>query len=158
MQQTLESQARIENIEESMSVTKNFDETNIRVLRKTETGQIRPFRRFLNDLTFNCWYGRGDHKACKSNWWLSMLPKEKQIPCLPNWYGRGSFPFCHVPQKGQMNSKKSRLAYVGITRVGERFFSLPSLLATRYAFGKTSYNRPSRFLREISDDLLQYQV
>ena len=38
----------------------------------------------------------------------------------------------------------------------KRFFSLPTLIHVRF-FGKTSYNRPSRFLREISDDLLQYQ-
>ena len=48
MQQTLESQSRIENIEEFMSVTKNFDETNTDGT-EDETG-IDRLGRFLNDL------------------------------------------------------------------------------------------------------------
>ena len=50
MQQTLESQARIENIEEFMSVTKNFDETNTDGT-EDETG-IDRLGHFLNDLNF----------------------------------------------------------------------------------------------------------
>ena len=51
--------------------------------------------------------------------------------------------------------EERRLAYVGITRAEEILFLTNA--NTRTLFGKTSYNRPSRFLREISDDLLQYQ-
>ena len=52
MQQTLESQSRIENIEEFMSVTKNFDETNTDGT-EDETG-IDRLGRFLNDFGFDC--------------------------------------------------------------------------------------------------------
>ena len=67
----------------------------------------------------------------------------------------GVFPLSRASEEPDELEEERRLAYVGITRAEEILFS-PTLIHVRF-FGKTSYNRPSRFLREISDDLLQYQ-
>ncbi|MGO2543082.1 MAG: 3'-5' exonuclease, partial [Streptococcus thermophilus] len=65
------------------------------------------------------------------------------------------FPLSRASEEPDELEEERRLAYVGITRAEEILFLTNA--NTRTLFGKTSYNRPSRFLREISDDLLQYQ-
>ena len=67
----------------------------------------------------------------------------------------GVFPLSRASEEPDELEEERRLAYVGITRAEEILFLTNA--NTRTLFGKTSYNRPSRFLREISDDLLQYQ-
>ncbi len=67
----------------------------------------------------------------------------------------GVFPLSRASEDPEELEEERRLAYVGITRAEEILFLTNA--NTRTLFGKTSYNRPSRFLREISDDLLQYQ-
>ena len=52
VQNTLESQARIENIEEFLTVTKNFDD-NQEDAPEDESG-IDKLSRFLNDFGFDC--------------------------------------------------------------------------------------------------------
>lgn len=47
--------------------------------------------------------------------------------------------------------EERRLAYVGITRAKERLFLTNA--SRRMLYGMTSYNQPSRFLREIPDEL-----
>lgn len=51
--------------------------------------------------------------------------------------------------------EERRLAYVGITRAEEVLFMTNA--NTRTLFGKSSYNRPTRFLKEISEELLSYK-
>ena len=47
------------------------------------------------------------------------------------------------------------MAYVGITRAEKVLFLTNA--NSRLLFGRTSYNRPTRFINEISSDLLAYQ-
>ncbi len=49
--------------------------------------------------------------------------------------------------------EERRLAYVGITRAEEELFLTNAFSRTLY--GRTQYNRPSRFVEEIEQDLLQ---
>lgn len=49
--------------------------------------------------------------------------------------------------------EERRLAYVGITRAKKRLFLSAS--KSRTLFGKTSHNRPSRFLSELPSDLIK---
>ena len=137
MQQTLESQSRIENIEEFMSVTKNFDETNTDGT-EDETG-IDRLGRFLNDLALTLHAAKGLEFPV-----VFLIGMEE-----------GVFPLSRASEEPDELEEERRLAYVGITRAEEILFLTNA--NTRTLFGKTSYNRPSRFLREISDDLLQYQ-
>ena len=51
--------------------------------------------------------------------------------------------------------EERRLAYVGITRA-EKILYLTNA-NSRLLFGRTNYNRPTRFINEISSDLLEYQ-
>lgn len=67
----------------------------------------------------------------------------------------GVFPLSRAAEDQDELEEERRLAYVGITRAEQLLFVTNA--NTRTLFGKTSYNRPSRFIREIDDELLQYQ-
>ena len=154
MQQTLESQARIENIEEFMSVTKNFDETNTDVT-EDETG-IDRLGRFLNDLALIADTDDGDVEAAEVTLMTLHAAKGLEFPVVfLIGMEEGVFPLSRASEEPDELEEERRLAYVGITRAEEILFLTNA--NTRTLFGKTNYNRPSRFLREISDDLLQYQ-
>ena len=154
MQQTLESQARIENIEEFMSVTKNFDETNTDGT-EDETGLDR-LGRFLNDLALIADTDDGDVEAAEVTLMTLHAAKGLEFPVVfLIGMEEGVFPLSRASEEPDELEEERRLAYVGITRAEEILFLTNA--NTRTLFGKTNYNRPSRFLREISDDLLQYQ-
>ena len=154
MQQTLESQARIENIEEFMSVTKNFDETNTDGT-EDETG-IDRLGRFLNDLALIADTDDGDMEAAEVTLMTLHAAKGLEFPVVfLIGMEEGVFPLSRASEEPDELEEERRLAYVGITRAEEILFLTNA--NTRTLFGKTGYNRPSRFLREISDDLLQYQ-
>ena len=80
MQQTLESQARIENIEEFMSVTKNFDETNTDGT-EDETG-IDRLGRFLNDLALIADTDDGDMEAAEVTLMTLHAAKGLEFPVV----------------------------------------------------------------------------
>lgn len=154
MQQTLESQARIENIEEFMSVTKNFDETNTDGM-EDETG-IDRLGRFLNDLALIADTDDGEVEAAEVTLMTLHAAKGLEFPVVfLIGMEEGVFPLSRASEEPDELEEERRLAYVGITRAEEILFLTNA--NTRTLFGKTNYNRPSRFLREISDDLLQYQ-
>lgn len=154
MQQTLESQSRIENIEEFMSVTKNFDETNTDGT-EDETG-IDRLGRFLNDLALIADMDDGEAEAAEVTLMTLHAAKGLEFPVVfLIGMEEGVFPLSRASEEPDELEEERRLAYVGITRAEEILFLTNA--NTRTLFGKTSYNRPSRFLREISDDLLQYQ-
>lgn len=154
MQQTLESQSRIENIEEFMSVTKNFDETNTDGT-EDETG-IDRLGRFLNDLALIADTDDGEVEAAEVTLMTLHAAKGLEFPVVfLIGMEEGVFPLSRASEEPDELEEERRLAYVGITRAEEILFLTNA--NTRTLFGKTGYNRPSRFLREISDDLLQYQ-
>lgn len=154
MQQTLESQSRIENIEEFMSVTKNFDETNTDGT-EDETG-IDRLGRFLNDLALIADTDDGEIEAAEVTLMTLHAAKGLEFPVVfLIGMEEGVFPLSRASEEPDELEEERRLAYVGITRAEEILFLTNA--NTRTLFGKTGYNRPSRFLREISDDLLQYQ-
>ena len=154
MQQTLESQSRIENIEEFMSVTKNFDETNTDGT-EDETG-IDRLGRFLNDLALIADTDDGEAEAAEVTLMTLHAAKGLEFPVVfLIGTEEGVFPLSRASEEPDELEEERRLAYVGITRAEEILFLTNA--NTRTLFGKTGYNRPSRFLREISDDLLQYQ-
>ena len=124
MQQTLESQARIENIEEFMSVTKNFDETNTDGT-EDETG-IDRLGRFLNDLALIADTDDGDMEAAEVTLMTLHAAKGLEFPVVfLIGMEEGVFPLSRASEDPEELEEERRLAYVGITRL-KRFFSLPS--------------------------------
>ncbi|MDU4410459.1 MAG: DNA helicase PcrA, partial [Streptococcus sp.] len=136
MQQTLESQARIENIEEFMSVTKNFDETNTDGT-EDETG-IDRLGRFLNDLALIADTDDGDMEAAEVTLMTLHAAKGLEFPVVfLIGMEEGVFPLSRASEDPEELEEERRLAYVGITRAEEILFLTNA--NTRTLFGKTSY-------------------
>ncbi|MBM7636498.1 DNA helicase PcrA [Streptococcus saliviloxodontae] len=154
IQNTLESQARIENIEEFLSVTKNFDDTNDD--GPADESGLDKLSRFLNDLALIADTDDGQVESAEVTLMTLHAAKGLEFPVVfLIGMEEGVFPLSRAAEDPDELEEERRLAYVGITRAEEILFMTNA--NTRTLFGKTNYNRPTRFLREISEDLLTYQ-
>ncbi|HEO0157927.1 TPA: DNA helicase PcrA [Streptococcus agalactiae] len=154
VQNTLESQARIENIEEFLSVTKNFDD-NPEITVEGETGLDR-LSRFLNDLALISDTDDSATETAEVTLMTLHAAKGLEFPVVfLIGMEEGVFPLSRAIEDADELEEERRLAYVGITRAEQILFLTNA--NTRTLFGKTSYNRPTRFIREIDDELIQHQ-
>lgn len=154
LQNTLESQARIENIEEFLTVTKNFDD-NKEDAPEDETGLDR-LSRFLNDLALIADTDDGDAESAEVTLMTLHAAKGLEFPVVfLIGMEENVFPLSRAAEDQDELEEERRLAYVGITRAEEVLYLTNA--NSRTLFGKSSYNRPTRFIKEISDDLLNYQ-
>ena len=152
-QATLESQARIENIEEFLSVTKNFDESPD---NPTDESGLDKLSRFLNDLALIADTDDGDTESSEVTLMTFHAAKGLEFPVVfLVGMEENVFPLSRASEDEDELEEERRLAYVGITRA-EKILYLTNA-NSRMLYGKTNYNQPTRFLREISSDLLDYQ-
>ena len=152
-QATLESQARIENIEEFLSVTKNFDESPD---NPTDESGLDKLSRFLNDLALIADTDDGDTESSEVTLMTLHAAKGLEFPVVfLIGMEENVFPLSRASADEEELEEERRLAYVGITRA-EKILYLTNA-NSRMLYGKTNYNHPTRFLREISSDLLDYQ-
>lgn len=153
-QGTLESQARIENIEEFLSVTKNFDEHSE---NDTEETGLDKLSRFLNDLALVAdTNDAGTQESSEVTLMTLHAAKGLEFPVVfIIGMEENVFPLSRATEEEDELEEERRLAYVGITRAEKVLFLTNA--NSRLLYGKTNYNRPTRFLNEISSDLLNYQ-
>ena len=150
---SLEAQNRLENIEEFLTVTKSFDDKEAENAVEGETG-LDKLSRFLNDLSL---VADTDSYDETSQVTLMTLHAAKGLE-FPVVFlvgmEEGVFPLSLQAEDEDELEEERRLAYVGITRAEEVLYVTNA--SSRMLFGRSSYNQPSRFLREIDDDLLTY--
>ena len=152
-QGNLESQARIENIQEFLSVTKNFDENGETV--DDESG-VETLSRFLNDLALIADTDDGAQETSEVTLMTLHAAKGLEFPVVfLIGMEENVFPLSRAAEDPDELEEERRLAYVGITRAEKVLFLTNA--NSRLLFGRTSYNRPTRFINEISSDLLTYQ-
>ena len=152
-QGNLESQARIENIQEFLSVTKNFDENGETV--EDESG-VDTLSRFLNDLALIADTDDGAQETSEVTLMTLHAAKGLEFPVVfLIGMEENVFPLSRAAEDPDELEEERRLAYVGITRAEKVLFLTNA--NSRLLFGRTSYNRPTRFINEISSDLLTYQ-
>ena len=156
----IESQARIENIEEFLSVTKNFDEKSEVPLDETtgepivETG-LQKLSRFLNEVSLLSEVDEYEEAVDAVTMMTLHAAKGLEFPTVfLIGMEEGIFPLSRANEDSDELEEERRLAYVGITRAEKQLYVTNANNRTMY--GKSSYNRPSRFISEISDDYLDY--
>ncbi|CEN28543.1 DNA helicase PcrA [Lactococcus piscium] len=150
---SLEAQNRLENIEEFLTVTQNFDKKEAEAPAEDETG-LDKLSRFLNDLSLVADTDSYEETAQVTLMTLHAA-KGLEFPVVfLVGMEEGVFPLSRQAEDADELEEERRLAYVGITRA-EAVLYLTNA-STRMLFGRTSYNQPSRFLREIDDSLLTY--
>jgi len=152
VEKTLEAQARLENIDEFLSVTQEFE-------RKNEDKSLLAF---LTDLALVADIDSlGDEDAPEE------FSAEGQVTLMTLHSAKGlEFPvvFLVGMEEGVFPHSRSlfdesemeeerRLAYVGITRAEEQLYL--SCARMRTLFGRTNASAPSRFLQEIPPELLE---
>lgn len=150
---SLEAQNRLENIEEFLTVTKSFDDKEAENAVEDETG-LDKLSRFLNDLSL---VADTDSYDETSQVTLMTLHAAKGLE-FPVVFlvgmEEGVFPLSRQAEDEDELEEERRLVYVGITRAEEVLYMTNA--SSRMLFGRSSYNQPSRFLREIDDELLTY--
>ncbi|CAK4835303.1 unnamed protein product [Aphanomyces euteiches] len=147
---SLESKSRLENIEEFLSVTQEFEKRN--------EDEDRSLLAFLTDLALIAdidLMGKDPEVAVDNNSVVLMTMHSAKGLEFPVVFiagmEEGIFPHSRTLADPEEMEEERRLAYVGITRAEEQLFLTCSRMRT--LFGKTNSNMPSRFLKEIPDEV-----
>ncbi len=144
-ERTQESVSRTENIKEFISAARDFERDN-------EGAGLVDFLENLALVTDLDNLGEGQPAVS-----LMTMHSAKGLE-FPIVFIAGMeeylFPHSRSMDSEQEMEEERRLCYVGITRAKERLYL--SFAAQRNIFGSYSRNAPSRFLDEISQDLIEY--
>ena len=140
---TLESEVRLENLEEFKSITKNFEENN---------GEIS-LEDFLMEISLV-----SDIEEHKNNNDVVTLMTIHSAKGLEFDYvfliglEEGLFPHSNCMDNPEEIEEERRLCYVAVTRARKGLTLVNA--KQRMLYGNTNVNAPSRFIAEISDDYL----
>lgn len=153
-QNNLESQNRLENLEEFLSVTMEFDKTYEAQSEEEQEAPEDKLTIFLNDLALLSDVDSYEEEASEVTLMTLHAAKGLEFPVVfLVGMEEGIFPLSRAMMEEAELEEERRLAYVGITRAEEALYLTNALSRTLY--GKTQYNRPSRFVSEIESELLQ---
>ena len=151
-EKTIESESRLENIEEFLSVTEAFEK------RAEEDTGDKSLVAFLTDLALIADIDSLDKEENKSTEKIVLMTmhaaKGLEFPVV-FIIGMEENVFPHSRSMGddEEMEEERRLAYVGITRAEQKLYLTSASYRTLY--GRASYNSPSRFIAEISDDITE---
>ncbi|NYE08867.1 DNA helicase-2/ATP-dependent DNA helicase PcrA [Bacillus niacini] len=146
-EKSIEAQSRLENLDELLSVTKNFEEVN----------EDKSLVAFLTDLALVADIDSLDEDGEKTDSITLMTLHSAKGLEFPVVFliglEEGVFPHSRSLMEEAEMEEERRLAYVGITRAEQTLFLTNAQMRT--LFGRTSMNPASRFIREIPEELLE---
>ncbi|UOE94494.1 DNA helicase PcrA [Alkalihalobacillus sp. LMS39] len=148
VENTLESQSRLENIDEFLSVTQDFEKKN----------DDKSLVAFLTDLALVADIDKLDENEEKPADAVVLMTlhsaKGLEFPIVfLIGMEEGIFPHSRSLFENDEMEEERRLAYVGITRAEQTLYLTSARLRTLY--GRTNTNPPSRFINEIPSELLE---
>lgn len=143
---TIESRSRLENIDEFLSVTMEFEKNN----------EDKSLVSFLTDLALIADIdSMNDEDEDQSDAVILMTMHSAKGLEFPIVFivgmEEGVFPHSRAFLDNEELEEERRLAYVGITRAEQQLYL--SCAQMRTLFGRTTANQPSRFLDEIPEEL-----
>ncbi|ASS74173.1 DNA helicase PcrA [Tumebacillus algifaecis] len=151
LEKTLEADARLENLDEFLSVTAEFD-------NKHEMTEENRLVEFLSDVALIADSEQSEGETGPESIKLMTLHAAKGLE-FPVVFlvglEEGMFPSNRTLTQGDERDveEERRLMYVGITRAEEKLFI--SHAGSRMMYGQIKANPPSRFIREIPPSLLE---
>lgn len=152
-QNTLESQNRLENLEELISVTQEFDKQQEAADEELENPADK-LTIFLNDLALVADIDSLEEETSQVTLMTLHAAKGLEFPVVfLLGMEEGIFPLSRALMEEAELEEERRLAYVGITRAEKKL--IISNAFSRTLYGRTQYNRPSRFIDEINQELLE---
>ncbi len=143
-EKTLESEIRLENLEEFKSITKAFEEREGLVSLEDFLYEVS----LVND--------KDEYKDSRNKVSLMTIHSVKGLEYNTVFVvglEEGIFPHLNSLMSSSETEEERRLCYVAITRAKEKLYLLNA--RRRVLFGKEGINPPSRFLGEIDQDLLE---
>ena len=151
-EKTIESESRLENIEEFLSVTEAFEK------RAEEEEGDRSLVAFLTDLALIADIDSLDKEENQSTEKIVLMTmhaaKGLEFPVVfVIGMEENIFPHARSIGDDEEMEEERRLAYVAITRAEQMLYL--TCASYRTIFGRSSFNNPSRFLGEISDDIIE---
>jgi Superfamily I DNA and RNA helicases len=149
-QNNLESQARVENIEELLTVTTQFDQG---YEPDPEVDETR-LTTFLTELSLVSDQDDIEEEQTEVTLMTLHAAKGLEFPVVfLVGMEEGIFPLGRSLLKEDDLEEERRLAYVGITRAEKRLYLTNAYSRTLY--GRTQNNPTSRFVEEINEDALE---
>lgn len=146
-----ESQSRVDNLEEFLSVTKNFDD---QVNDTSNFNQSLTDNRLINFLTDLALVTDNDHDSDEKSVSLMTLHAAKGLE-FPIVFiigmEEGLFPLKRSIMEENGMEEERRLAYVGITRAKKELYLIYA--DQRVLYGLVQANRPSCFIQEIDPEV-----
>lgn len=146
LERTLESETRLENIQEFLTVTQQFEKEN------TEDKSLLTF---LTDLALVSDLDNLEEEP-QSEVTLMTLHAAKGLE-FPIVFliglEEGIFPLSRSMMEEDQLEEERRLAYVGITRAEKKLYITNAY--SRVLYGRTQSNSASRFINEITDEVLE---
>lgn len=146
---TLENRNRLENLEEFLTVTKQFDQD-----WEPEDEESDPFVDFLADLALVSDQDSVEEEPDEVTLMTLHAAKGLEFPVVfLMGLEEGIFPLSRAVMDENELEEERRLAYVGITRAEEELYLTNSI--SRMLYGKSQNNPASRFIEEIDEELIQ---
>lgn len=145
-EKTIESEARIDNLEEFYSVTQEFDQSN---------QADKSLLVFLTDLSLLSPVDQLEVEETAHQVTMMTMHAAKGLE-FPYVFiiglEEGIFPLQRASEDEEELEEERRLAYVGITRAEKELFLTNA--NTRTLYGRTNHNPASRFIEEIEESNL----
>ena len=140
-----------------LTVTQEFDKQFEQQNEEDADAPEEKLTVFLNDLALVSDIDNLEEDASQVTLMTLHAAQRIRIPsCIPDWSRRRCFSFLSraLMEESELEEER-RLAYVGITRAEEALYLTNAFSRTLY--GRTQYNRPSRFVEEIDQELLEIE-
>ena len=146
-ERTIESQSRLENLEEFMTVTQDFEKTS----------EDKTLVAFLTDLALIADIDKVDEEDPDNKEKITLMTlhaaKGLEFPVVfLIGMEENVFPHSRSMFDDEEMEEERRLAYVGITRAEQELFLTHAKMRTLY--GRTNMNPISRFIHEIPKELI----
>ena len=151
-ERTVEAEGRIENLEELVGVAGEFD-ANRELEGESEDSPLEEFLAQISLVT-----EQDNLRDAESLATLMSLHNAKGLEYEVVFVigcEEGVFPHSRSLEEGNVEEER-RLAYVGVTRARERLWL--TYARRRMLHGGTSWNVPSRFLKELPNQLVEAHV
>ncbi|MCM3397862.1 DNA helicase PcrA [Oceanobacillus profundus] len=147
-EKSIEAQSRLENLEEFMTVTKDFEETS----------EDKTLISFLTDLALIADIDRVDKEDPDNEEKITLMTlhaaKGLEFPVVfLIGMEENVFPHSRSLMDEEEMQEERRLAYVGITRAEKELYLTHAKMRTLY--GRTNMNPISRFINEIPRELIE---
>ncbi|WP_027107937.1 DNA helicase PcrA [Lacticigenium naphthae] len=147
-EKTLEADSRLENIEELLTVTKQFDD------EREQSEEENTLINFLTDLALLSDIGTVEEEKSEVTMMTLHAAKGLEFPIVfLVGMEEGIFPLSRAAMDENELEEERRLAYVGITRAERKLYLTNAF--SRVLYGKMQANRPSRFVEEIKGENIE---